>query len=109
VVIARALAPDPAILIADEPVSSLDVSIRAEILELLRNLVADRELAMLYITHDLLSAKALADDVIVLSKGRIVEHGPASEVIDHPKDAYTKELLAAIPNPYVSGGVTQHA
>lgn len=102
VVIARALAPDPAILIADEPVSSLDVSIRAEILELLRNLVADRELAMLYITHDLLSAKALADDVIVLSKGRIVEHGPASEVIDQPKDAYTKELLAAIPNPYAS-------
>jgi peptide/nickel transport system ATP-binding protein len=109
VVIARALAPDPAILIADEPVSSLDVSIRAEILELLRNLVADRELAMLYITHDLLSAKALADDVIVLSKGKIVEHGPASEVIDHPKDAYTKELLGAIPNPYASGGVTRHA
>src|SRR5262249_58521716 len=66
VVTARALAPEPEVLIADEPVSMLDVSIRAEILQLLGALVRDRDLAMLYITHDLLSARLLADEVLVL-------------------------------------------
>jgi peptide/nickel transport system ATP-binding protein len=100
VVIARALAADPSILIADEPVSMLDVSIRAEILELLRRLVVDRELAMLYITHDLLSARALADDVTVLENGLVVEHGDTEQVIDHASHHYTRELLAAVPNPF---------
>jgi len=100
VVIARALAADPVVLIADEPVSMLDVSIRAEILELLKRLVADRGIAMLYITHDLLSARALADDVTVLEGGRVMEQGPASQVIDNATHPYTKELLAAIPDPF---------
>lgn len=100
VVIARALAADPAVLIADEPVSMLDVSIRADILDLLRRLVADRGIAMLYITHDLLSARALADEVTVLEGGRVREQGTASDVIDNARHPYTRELLAAIPNPF---------
>ncbi len=99
VVIARALAPQPRLLVADEPIASLDVSIRAEILELLDRLVAERGVGVLYITHDLLSARMIADDVIVLNTGRIVESGPALDVITHPKDAYTKELLAAVADP----------
>jgi peptide/nickel transport system ATP-binding protein len=100
VVIARALAADPELIVADEPISSLDVSIRAEILELLSQLVRDRGVGILYITHDLLSARMLADEVIVLNEGRIVEHGRALEVIRNPQDAYTRELLAAVPNPF---------
>jgi len=99
VVIARALASDPEILIADEPISMLDVSIRAEIVALLDRLVRDRRIAMLYITHDLLSARLLADEVLVLNKGVVVEHGPTLEVIRSAKDPYTQKLLAAIARP----------
>ncbi|MGH8922821.1 MAG: ATP-binding cassette domain-containing protein, partial [Actinomycetes bacterium] len=99
VVIARALAPEPDLLVADEPVSMLDVSIRAELLALLRGVVAGRGLGMLYITHDLLSARVLADTVLVLSAGRLVESGPTVEVIRHARDPYTQELLAALPRP----------
>ena len=99
VVIARALAPEPEVLIADEPISMLDVSIRAEIVELLDRLVRDRGIAMLYITHDLLSARLLADEVMVLNQGVMVEHGPTLEVIGQARDPYTRKLLAAIPRP----------
>ncbi|TWD81188.1 peptide/nickel transport system ATP-binding protein [Kribbella amoyensis] len=99
VVIARALAPDPSVLVADEPISMLDVSIRAEILELLDTLVRDRAIAMLYITHDLLSARLLADQVLVLNHGRVVESGPTLTVIQHAQDPYTQLLLDAIPLP----------
>lgn len=99
VVVARALAPDPSILIADEPISMLDVSIRAEIIELLDRLVHERDLAMLYITHDLLSARLLADEILVLNKGAVVEDGPAVEVIRSAQAPYTKLLLDALPNP----------
>ncbi|MTD12647.1 dipeptide ABC transporter ATP-binding protein [Nakamurella sp. YIM 132087] len=99
VVIARALAPQPRLLVADEPVASLDVSIRAEILELLHDLVQDHGVGILYITHDLLSARMLADEALVLSKGKVVESGNARTVITEPKDPYTRKLLAAIPNP----------
>ncbi len=102
VVTARALAPEPEILIADEPISMLDVSIRAEILELLGELVRTRRLAMLYITHDLLSARLLADDVLVLNKGRLVESGPTLDVIGSAKDDYTRLLLDSIPNPFAT-------
>ncbi len=100
VVIARALAAEPELIIADEPISSLDVSIRAEVLELLNTLVQQRGVSILYITHDLLSARMLADQVIVLNEGRVVEQGPALEVIRNPKDDYTKLLLEAVPNPF---------
>jgi peptide/nickel transport system ATP-binding protein len=100
VVIARALAVEPELIIADEPISSLDVSIRAEVLELLNQLVHRSDVGILYITHDLLSARMLSDEVIVLNGGQVVEHGPSLEVIRNPKDDYTQLLLDAIPNPF---------
>ncbi|MER7247691.1 ABC transporter ATP-binding protein [Kribbella sp. NPDC000426] len=103
VVIARALAPEPEVVIADEPISMLDVSIRAEIIALLDQLVRDRGIAMLYITHDLLSARLLADEVMVLNEGVMVERGPTLQVIGEAKDPYTRKLLAAIPRPGASG------
>lgn len=102
IVIARALASDPVIIIADEPISMLDVSIRAEILQLLDRLVRERQIAMLYITHDLLSARLLADDILVLNHGRVVERGEARRVITQPQDAYTQLLLKSIPNPFTT-------
>ncbi|HSU34845.1 MAG TPA: ABC transporter ATP-binding protein [Propionibacteriaceae bacterium] len=100
VVIARALAVEPELIIADEPISSLDVSIRAEVLELLNKLVHERDVGILYITHDLLSARMLSDEVVVLNGGQIVEQGPSLEVIRNPQDEYTQLLLDAIPNPF---------
>jgi oligopeptide/dipeptide ABC transporter ATP-binding protein len=100
VVVARALAPEPSVLIADEPVSMLDVSIRAEIVELLDDLVHTRDLAMLYITHDLLSARLLADEVLVLQSGSVVESGDTLSVIRSASADYTKLLLDALPNPW---------
>ena len=99
VVIARALASRPELIVADEPIASLDVSIRAEILDLLDDLVVSHGVGILYITHDLLSAKKIADHALVLSKGKVVESGDAQQVIDHPKDEYTRRLLDAIPQP----------
>jgi peptide/nickel transport system ATP-binding protein len=100
VVIARALAANPELIVADEPISSLDVSIRAEVLELLQELVTGRDIGVLYITHDLLSARLLADEILVLSNGKVVERGQALEVIRNPSDTYTRLLLDAIPNPF---------
>jgi peptide/nickel transport system ATP-binding protein len=99
VVIARALASNPKLLVADEPIASLDVSIRAEILELLNSLVETHGVGILYITHDLLSAKMLSDHALVLNEGKLVESGPAADVINNPKDPYTRKLLDAIPQP----------
>jgi ABC-type glutathione transport system ATPase component len=106
VVVARALAPDPDIVIADEPTSMLDVSIRSEILEILNRLVRDTNIAMLYITHDLLSARLLADEIMVLNRGRVVEQGNSQEVITNPRDEYTRLLLSSIPNPFAQLPVT---
>jgi peptide/nickel transport system ATP-binding protein len=103
IVVARALAPKPDVIIADEPISSLDVSIRAEILQLLDKLVRDQRIAMLYITHDLLSARLLSDEIMVLNAGRVVEQGPAKQIIRQPKDEYTRLLLEAIPKLEVEG------
>ncbi|MER7072987.1 ABC transporter ATP-binding protein [Terrabacter sp. NPDC000476] len=100
VIIAKALAVDPQLIVADEPISSLDVSIRAEILELLNDLVQTKDVGILYITHDLLSARMLADEVIVLNDGRVVEQGETLQVIRDPKDDYTRTLIDAIPNPF---------
>ncbi len=100
VVIARALAAAPDVIIADEPVSMLDVSIRAEVLRLLYDLLQDRRVeSMLYITHDLLSAKLLADQVMVLYKGHTVEMGATDDILGDPIHPYTRLLLSSIPNP----------
>jgi ABC-type glutathione transport system ATPase component len=100
VVIARALACDPDLIVADEPVSMLDVSLRAGVLRLLAKLRAERGLSLLYITHDLLSARVVTDEILVLHSGRLVESGPTKDVLQHPKDPYTVQLLDAVPNPF---------
>jgi len=99
VAIARALASRPALLVADEPVSMLDVSIRLGVLNLLADLQREEGLGMLYITHDLATARHFSDEILVLNQGRVVERGPADDVILHPKDPYTRELRAASPDP----------
>ena len=96
VAIARALAVEPDLLIADEPTSMLDVSIRMGILNLLAQLKRERGLAILLITHDLASARFLADRVLVLFRGRVVEAGPSGALVDTPAHPYTRALVAAI-------------
>jgi len=96
VAIARALAVEPDLLVADEPTSMLDVSIRTGILNLLAQLKRDRGLGILLITHDLASARYLADRILVLFRGRVVEEGPSNEVIEAPAHPYTRALLESI-------------
>ena len=97
VMIAMALANRPALLIADEPTTALDVTVQAQILKLLKDLQSRMGMAMLFITHDLGIVRKIADDVCVMQKGRIVEAGPVEEVFSNPQHAYTKMLLAAEP------------
>ena len=99
VAIARSLASGPDVLLADEPVSMLDVSIRLEILNLLDRLKRERDLALLYVTHDIASARYLGDTIAVMYAGQIIEHGPAATVTDQPSHPYTQLLLAAAPDP----------
>jgi peptide/nickel transport system ATP-binding protein len=104
VAIARALATDPDVLLADEPVSMLDVSIRLEILNLLDRLKRDRSLALLYVTHDLATARHFSAEIMVMYRGEIVERGPSDEVILHPSHPYTQILADAAPDPGASRG-----
>jgi ABC-type glutathione transport system ATPase component len=99
VAIARALASRPALLIADEPVSMLDVSIRLEVLNLLAELQREANLGVLYITHDLATARHFSDEIMVLHHGRVVEHGRADDVILRPQHEYTRALRNASPDP----------
>jgi peptide/nickel transport system ATP-binding protein len=99
VAIARALAVRPTVLIADEPTSMLDVSIRIGILNLIVELKEEHHLAFLYVTHDLASARYVADDVLVMYAGQVVEQGPIEDVLQSPKHPYTRLLLSAAPDP----------
>ncbi|MEV5068777.1 ABC transporter ATP-binding protein [Microbacterium sp. LMI12-1-1.1] len=99
VAIARALASRPRLLVADEPVSMLDVSIRLGVLNLLADLQREEGLGVLYITHDLATARHFSDEILVLNQGRVVERGPADDVILRPDNPYTQELRAASPDP----------
>lgn len=95
--IARALAPHPSVLIADEAVSALDVSVRAQILNLISSLVEDLDLTLVFVSHDLSVVRHLCDEVAVLHRGGLVETGPTEEVYARPRDDYTRRLITSIP------------
>ena len=98
VAIARSLAADPEVLLADEPISMLDVSIRLGILNLLKSLRDDMHIAILYITHDIASARYFADRTMVMYAGQIVEHGSSEEITQSPAHPYTRLLLESAPD-----------
>lgn len=102
VAIARTLAVEPRLIIADEPTSMLDVSIRIEILNLLRQFKRERGISFIYITHDLATARYFADRIIVLYAGRVVESAPVDALLSRPVHPYTKLLLSAVPDPHGS-------
>ena len=99
VAIARALVLRPRLIIADEPVSMLDVSVRGEILELMQNLKEKFTISYIYITHDLSTARYIGDDLAIMNHGKIVETGPIDRVLSDPFHPYTKSLISAIPEP----------
>ncbi len=99
VAIARALSVHPQVLLADEPTSMLDVSVRLGILNLLEDLKQQRQLAALYITHDIATARYFAEDAAVLYAGHLVEQGPSQEITDRPQHPYTQLLIESVPNP----------
>ncbi|HYM27119.1 MAG TPA: ABC transporter ATP-binding protein, partial [Steroidobacteraceae bacterium] len=104
--IARALAMEPELLVADEAVSALDVSVQAQVLQLLEEIRTRLDLAMLFITHDLRVAAQVCDRVAVMSKGRVVEYGPAEEIFLRPQHAYTRALFEAAPGRNFAFGAT---
>ena len=95
--IARALAMQPELLVADEPVSALDVSVQAQVLQLFAEVRQRFRLAMVFITHDLRVAGEMCDHIAVMQRGRVVEHGPTAEVLSNPRHAYTQALINAVP------------
>lgn len=106
VVIARALILKPALVVADEPVSMLDASVRVEILNLLRDIQRRRNLTLAFITHDLSTVRYFAERIFVMYAGRIVERGPVDQLLEAPQHPYTQSLLAAIPDPDAANAQT---
>ncbi|TPW30053.1 ABC transporter ATP-binding protein [Martelella alba] len=101
IAIARALAVRPEVIVADEPTSMLDVSVRLGILDLLNRMKREHRLALFYITHDIATARYVADDIMVMFAGQVVEWGPVDAVLMNPAHAYTRLLLSAVPDPEI--------
>lgn len=95
--VARALIPRPRLIVADEPVSMVDASLRMSIVNLFRQIVSEQGVSFIYITHDLSTAYYLSDQVAIMNTGRVVESGAPADILDHPSQDYTRELMAAIP------------
>jgi ABC-type microcin C transport system duplicated ATPase subunit YejF len=96
IAIARAMAVEPELLVCDEPLSSLDVSIQAQVLKLFARLIRERDLTMVFISHDINVARLLCDRVYIMLDGRIIEHGTAAEVLNNPQQQYTADLIEAL-------------
>jgi len=107
VAIARALSVQPVVLLADEPTSMLDVSVRLGILNLLEDMKSQRQLAALYITHDIATARYFAEDTAVLYAGHLLEQGPSEEITERPQHPYTQLLIEAVPNPARKNSTTR--
>lgn len=105
IAIARALASRPHLLVADEPISALDASTQTAVARLMQGLITDVGAGMLFISHDLAVVRRIADRILVMYRGRVVEEGPTEQIWNDPRQAYTKALLAAIPEPDGTGTI----